>query len=198
MNATYPEDYVLIERAQKGDRSAVDTLIRKHERRAYQYAYRLTSQPEEAADVVADAFVRVYSALQNFKGQSAFTTWLYRILTNCFLDIRKKEKARHATSLETTLQSGEGEVERQIEDEDPDPHDLLERGERERAVSKAVELLPDYQRAMIVMYHSENMSYEEIAEALDLPIGTVKSRLNRARLSLRQLLVPDEELFHIE
>jgi RNA polymerase sigma-70 factor (ECF subfamily) len=198
MNPNFPEDYVLIERAQKGDRSALDTLVRKHERRAYQYAYRLTSNPEEAADVVADAFVRVYSALQNFKGQSAFTTWLYRILTNCYLDIRKKEKTRQTLSLETTLQSGDGEMERQIEDDEPDPHTLFERGERERAVTCAVGLLPEYQRAMIVMYHSESMSYEEIAEALDLPIGTVKSRLNRARLSLRQLLVPDEELFHIE
>lgn len=198
MSSTYPDDPVLIDRAQKGDRGALDSLIRKHERRAYQYAFRLTSNPEEASDVVSDAFVRVYSALQNFKGQSAFTTWLYRILTNCYLDIRKKEKNRQALSLETTLQTGEGEVERQIEDEEPSPHLLFERGERERAVSVAVGQLPEYQRAMIVMYHSESMSYEEIAEALDLPIGTVKSRLNRARLSLRQLLVPDEELFHLD
>lgn len=189
---------MLIERAQKGDRVALDSLIRKHERRAYQYAFRLTSNSEEAADVVADAFVRVYSALQNFKGQSAFTTWLYRILTNCYLDLRKKEKTRQSSSLDSTLITAEGEVERQFEDDAPSPHELFERGERERAVQDAVGVLPDYQKAMIVMYHSESMSYEEIAEALDLPIGTVKSRLNRARLSLRQLLVPDEELFHLE
>lgn len=197
MSSTFPDDPVLIERAQKGDRGALDSLIRKHERRAYQYAFRLTSNPEEASDVVSDAFIRVYSALQNFKGQSAFTTWLYRILTNCYLDIRKKEKNRQTMSLETTLQPGEGDVERQIEDDEPSPHALFERGERERAVTGAVGQLPEYQKAMIVMYHSESMSYEEIAEALDLPIGTVKSRLNRARLSLRQLLVPDEELFHL-
>jgi RNA polymerase sigma-70 factor (ECF subfamily) len=198
MSATFSDDAILIERAQRGDRSALDDLVRKHERRAYQYAFRLTSNPEEAADVVADAFVRVYSAINNFKGQSAFTTWLYRILTNCYLDIRKKEKTRQGLSLETTLKIGEGEVERQLEDEGPGPHLLFERGERERAVEMAVGMLPEYQRAMIVMYHSEGMSYEEIAEALDLPIGTVKSRLNRARLSLRQLLVPDEELFNID
>jgi RNA polymerase sigma-70 factor, ECF subfamily len=199
MSGAFPEDDVLIARAQKGDRNALDTLIRKHERRAYQYAYRLTSNSEEASDVVAEAFVRVYSALQNFKGQSAFSTWLYRILTNCYLDLRKKERSRQALSLETTLQGGESEIERQIEDdEQPGPHVLLIRGEREAAVARAVEQLPEYQRAMIVMYHAESMAYEEIAEALDLPIGTVKSRLNRARLSLRQLLVPDEELFHLE
>lgn len=195
---SFPEDQILIERAQKGDRGALDTLVRKHERRAYQYAYRLTSNPEEASDVVADAFVRVYSALQNFKGQSAFTTWLYRILTNCYLDLRKKEKSRATLSLESALTTSEGEMERQVEDDEPSPHVLFERGERQRAVEAASAQLPEYQRAMIVMYHAESMSYEEIAEALDLPIGTVKSRLNRARLSLRQLLVPNEELFHLD
>lgn len=197
MTPSYPDDSVLIERSQRGDRQAFDTLIRKHEKRAYQYAYRLTSNPEEAGDVVADAFVRVYSALHNFKGQSAFTTWLYRILTNCFLDMRKKERSRPATSLEAALQTDEGDLERQVEDDKPTPLDEAERSERERAIEGAVSLLPEYQRAMITMYHVETLSYEEIAEALDLPIGTVKSRLNRARLSLRELLVSDEELFKL-
>jgi RNA polymerase sigma-70 factor (ECF subfamily) len=194
---SYPDDRVLIERAQKSDREAFNALIRKHERRAYQYAYRLTSNPEEASDVVAEAFVRVYSALHNFKGQSAFTTWFYRILTNCFLDIRKREKSRPAVSLEAALQTPDGELERQIEDPSASPHDESERSERARSVEAAVEQLPEYQKAMIVMYHAEMMSYEEIAEALDLPIGTVKSRLNRARLSLREQLVRDEELFKL-
>lgn len=197
MLESYPEDRVLIERAQKGDRDAFDALITKHQRRAYQYAYRLTSNPEEASDVVAEAFVRVYSALHNFKGQSAFTTWFYRILTNCFLDIRKREKSRPAISLEAALQTPEGELERQIEDTAMSPHEESERAERGRSVEAAVALLPEYQRAMIVMYHAEMMSYEEIAESLDLPIGTVKSRLNRARLSLREQLVKDEELFKL-
>ncbi|MGV3618968.1 MAG: sigma-70 family RNA polymerase sigma factor [Fimbriimonas sp.] len=191
------EDNVLITRAQEGDRSAFNTLIRKHEARAYQYAYRLTRNQEESSDVVAEAFVRVHNALPNFKGQSAFSTWLYRILTNCYLDIRKKEKARPATSLEAVLHTSEGDVERQIEDPSRTPQEEAERTERESRVEDAVALLPDYQRAMIVMYHVEMLSYEEIAAALDLPIGTVKSRLNRARLSLRELLARDEELFQI-
>lgn len=189
------EDQLLIERSLKGDRSAFDSLVRKHERRAYQYAYRLTSNPEEAADVVADTFIRVFSALHNFKGTSAFSTWLYRILTNCFLDLRKKEKSRSAASLDTS--SADEHFERQVEDEGPGPSQIAERNERERIMNAAVQQLPEYQRAMIVMYHAENLSYEEIAEALDLPIGTVKSRLNRARISLRDLLAKDEELFHV-
>ncbi len=191
------EDSILIERSQKGDRQALDALIRKHEARAYQYAYRLTRNPEEACDVVAEAFVRVYNALHNFKGQSAFTTWLYRILTNCFLDIRKKEKSRPTTSMEAALQTQDGEMERQIEDPGRSPLEETERSEREGRVESAVSQLPEYQRAMIVMYHAESLSYDEIASALDLPIGTVKSRLNRARLSLRELLLKDAELFKI-
>jgi RNA polymerase sigma-70 factor, ECF subfamily len=197
MSTTFPEDSILIERCRKGDRDALDSLIRKHEKRAYQYAFRLTSNVEEASDVVADAFVRVYGALPNFKGNSAFTTWLYRILTNCFLDSRKKERSRSTVSLEATLSTDEGDLERQFEDPDAAPDEIAERNQREQRVEAAVEHLPEYQRAMITMYHAEMLSYEEIAEALDLPIGTVKSRLNRARLSLRELLVKDEELFRM-
>lgn len=192
------DDLVLIERSQRGDRTAFDDLVRRHERRAYQYAYRLTSNPEEAADVVADAFIRVYGALANFKGNSAFSTWLYRIITNCFLDLRKKDKSRLTTSLDqAVIGQSDQEMERQIEDSSPGPDLISERNQRERAVEDAVQALPEYQRAMIVMYHAEDLSYEEIAEALDLPIGTVKSRLNRARLQLRELLVKDSELFHM-
>ncbi len=191
------EDQLNITRAQSGDTAAFNALIRKYEVRAYQYAFRLTRNSEEASDIVAEAFVRIFNALHNFKGQSAFSTWMYRILTNCFLDIRKRERSRPSTSLESTLQTDDGEMERQIEDPGRTPHQELERNERESRMERAVSVLPEYQRAMIVMYHAEMMSYEDIAAALDLPIGTVKSRLNRARLSLREILVKDEELFRI-
>jgi len=197
MSEGHLDDELLIKRAQGGDRSAFDALIAKHSTRAYQYAFRLTRNPEEASDIVAEGFVRVYNALHNFKGQSAFTTWLYRIMTNCFLDIRKKEKSRSAMSIESALVTSEGDVELQVEDTSASPLEVTERNERERRFEKAVSKLPEYQRAMIMMYHAETMSYEEIAAALDLPIGTVKSRLNRARLTLREMLQKDEELFRI-
>ena len=95
------------------------------------------------------------------------------------------------------LQTDDGDVERQIEDDALTPYEETERNEREVIVNAAVDLLPEYQKAMIVMYHGEMLSYEEIAETLDLPIGTVKSRLNRARLSLREILTKDEELFRL-
>jgi RNA polymerase sigma-70 factor, ECF subfamily len=187
------DDEMLIRRAQGGDRSAFDGLISRYEVKAFQYAFRLTRNSEEASDVVSDAFIRVYNAIGNFKGQSSFSTWLYRILTNCFLDIRKK--AKPVSSLDVASQTGNGELERQIEDTKPTPHEETERTEREESMERAVNKLPEYQRAMIVMYHVDMLTYEEISEALDLPIGTVKSRLNRARMTLRDLLQKDQELF---
>lgn len=190
------DDAALISRAADGDKGAFDQLVRKYESRAYQYAYRLTRNPDDAADIVIEAFVRVNSALKNFRGQSAFGTWLYRIITNCSLDLRKKDKSHRNVSLDQTMNVNGSEVERQLEDEAPGPVEIVEKNAREEAVQSALQKMPEYQQAMLVMYHVEMLSYEEISEALDLPIGTVKSRLNRARLALRDLLVKDKELFH--
>jgi len=191
----FADDALLIERCQKGDRSAFNLLVERYEDRAYKYAFRLTRNQDEASDVVSDAFLRVYNALPNFKGQSAFGTWLYRIVTNCFLDLRKKQKDRSAVSLEQSMTMDGGEVQRQIEDPSRGPEQIAEVNARESAVQGALEVLPEFQKAMLVMYHVEGLSYEEIAAALDLPLGTVKSRLNRARLALRDALSGSMELF---
>lgn len=193
----YADDLVLIERSQTGDQGAYNQLIRKYEDRAYKYAYRLTRSSDEAADIVADSFVRVFNALPNFRGQSSFSTWLYRIVTNCFLDNRKKEKRHQHQSLQSAVKVEDGEVQRQVEDDRVGPEELAVKSAREDAVEGALESLPEFQKAMLVMFHIEGMSYEEMAEALDMPIGTVKSRLNRARVALRDQLSPHMELFQI-
>ena len=197
MSEYFQADNILIEKAQRGDRGALNELIRKHQDRAYQYAFRLTRNPDVAADVVADAFVRINNALKNFKGNAAFTTWLYRIITNCYLDQRKREKGKGNLSLDSGFQQDEEDVTREIEDPGRTPDELVERNQREALLHKALAQLPEFQKSMIVMYHAEQLSYEEIAESLDLPIGTVKSRLNRARISLREILAQDEELFKV-
>jgi RNA polymerase sigma-70 factor (ECF subfamily) len=197
MRRSKADDAVLIERAQKGDRAAFDTLIANYEDRAYQYAYRLTNNKEDAMDIVAETFVRVHGALKNFRGQSAFGTWLYRILTNCSLDMRKKEKRNQHSSLDTPVVVDGSTMERQIEDEGPGPGEEAETSAREAAIQMALGNMPEYQKAMLVMYHVEMQSYEDIAQILDLPLGTVKSRLNRARIALREQLSQDAELFQI-
>jgi len=191
------EDGAIIARYQRGDRSAFNDLVQRHQQRAYHYAYRLTKNADEAADVVADTFVRVYRSLDTFKGESSFTTWLYRIETNCFLDIRKKGNAKQAISLDDALQVADGQVEMQIVDDHDSAHERVEMGERISAIESAMKVLPDHQRSILMMYHAESMSYEDIAEALQLPIGTVKSRLNRARISLREVLRPCRSMFSL-
>lgn len=199
MNPSAVDDQVLIDRAQRGDRNAFNDLVRKHQGRAYQFAYRLTSNADEASDIVAEAFVRVFNALKNFRHQSAFSTWLYRIITNCYLDYRKKDKSRQTVGLETDpVGDAEAGMERQIVDPNAAPDADAERNERERLVQAALRRLPEYQATMLVLYHVEMLSYEEIAETLDLPLGTVKSRLNRARMSLREQLEGHEELFRLD
>ena len=197
MSEYFQADNILIEKSQRGDREALNELIRKHQDRAYQYAFRLTRNPDIAADVVADAFVRINNALKNFKGNAAFTTWLYRIITNCYLDQRKREKGKGNLSLDSGFQQDDEDITREIEDPGRTPDELVERNQREALLQKALGQLPEFQKSMIVMYHAEQLSYEEIAESLDITIGTVKSRLNRARISLREILAQDEELFKV-
>lgn len=193
VNTMVDRDRMLVDRAARGEREALDELIRKHQSRAYQYAFRLTRNPDEAADLVAEAFVRVHRSIQGFQGQSAFTTWLYRILTNCFLDARKRAARRQTTSLDDMMRTEDGEMERQIASEEDGPLEIADRGHRAETLAEAIDRLPDAYRTIVVMYHAECLSYEEISGQLRVPIGTVKSRLNRARLALRDLLASKSE-----
>jgi RNA polymerase sigma-70 factor (ECF subfamily) len=185
----------LIERCKTGDRNAFDILIRAYEKRVYNLAYRLCGHYDEANDISIDAFMRVYQALKLFRGEANFSTWLFRIVTNVYLDRRKRTRNKQHLSLEEYIELEENSVARQIEDPAPAPGMVAELNERHDLLQHAIAALPDYQRAMIVLYHTEGLSYEEIAVVLNLPIGTVKSRLNRARLTLREKLEPLKELF---
>ena len=124
-------------------------------------------------------------------------TWLFRITTNVFLDDRKRARAHPHASLDEYLELEESSVSRQIEDPGPSPEVLTEEKERGQILQGVIGSLPEYQRAMVVLYHTEQKSYEEIAEIMNLPIGTVKSRLNRARLALKEKLTPMRELFNV-
>ncbi len=190
------EERALIERCKRGDLGAFNDLVRKYEKQVYNFAYRLTGNYDDANDVAQDAFLRVFNAIGTFRGDSSFSTWLFRITTNVFLDERKKAKSHPQTSLDEYLELGESSVARQIEDPSPTPEAVLEESERAQILLKAVGDLPEYQRAMVTLYHTQQKSYEEIAEIMDLPIGTVKSRLNRARLALKEKLSGIRELFN--
>lgn len=190
-----PEEVELIERCKRKDPRAFDELVSQYERRIYNFAMRLSGNADDAEDIAQETFIRVYNAIQNFRGDSNFSTWVFRIAHNVFLDMRKKVKAHPQTSLEESVELDESEVTRQVEDPNPLPDEVAQASELHDILQRAIEALPEYQREMVVLYHTQNKSYEEIAEIMDLPIGTVKSRLNRARIALKSLLDPIRELF---
>lgn len=192
------EEKQWIERSRRGDVAAFDKIVRKYERSVFNTAYRLSNSHDDAADIAQEAFVRAWNNLRSFRGDAAFSTWLYRIVTNVFLDDRKKKRSRQTRSLEEEMDLDESSVQRQYEDPSPGPQELAEGDERRRLLEQAIATLPENQRAMVVMYHTQGLAYEEIAEILDLPMGTVKSRLNRARLALRDRLGSVAELFVTE
>lgn len=188
------EDSTLIRRARSGDDRALQALVDRHYRNVFNLAFRLSNNYDDAQDIAQEAFIRVYNALPNFRGDANFTTWLYRIVKNVFLDERKKQKVRSHNSLEEMVDLEDSSVSRQVEDPAPGPGWMVEQNEQADVVRKAVLTLPKNQRLMIALYHFEHRSYDEIAEIMGLPIGTVKSRLNRARLALKNKLYPSREL----
>jgi RNA polymerase sigma-70 factor (ECF subfamily) len=196
------EERRLIDRSRRGELPAFDELVRRYERSVYNTAYRLSGSYDDASDIAQEAFVRAWNNLKSFRGDSAFSTWLYRIVTNVFLDDRKRRRARPHRSLEEELDLAESSVTRQFEDPSPGPQELAEGDERRRLLEQAIGTLPEAQRVMVVLYHTQGLAYEtqglayeEIAAIMELPMGTVKSRLNRARLALRDRLGPVAELF---
>lgn len=191
------DESAVIERCKQGDLSAFDDLVRRFQKQIYNFAYRMTRNYDDANDITSDAFIKVFNAINTYRGDANFSTWLFRIVTNLYLDERKRSKVHLNTPLDEYIDLEESSVTRQIEDSSPSPVECIEALERFEALDRAISDLPDYQRIMILLYHTQGQSYEEIAQIVGLPIGTVKSRLNRARLALKEKLEPVRELFDL-
>ena len=189
------DERAIIERCKAGDTTAFDELVHRFEKRVFNCALRITGDYNDASDVAQEAFIRAFHSIQTFRGDAKFATWIYRIVTNVYLDERKRSKAHRTTSLDDAIELDENSVTRQIQDTSPTPDEVVQSKERLRVLQRAINALPDYQRIIVTLYHTQHRSYEEIAGILGLPIGTVKSRLNRARLALAEILGSEPELF---
>jgi RNA polymerase sigma-70 factor (ECF subfamily) len=176
------DDAQLIEESLRGDAQSFGELVRKYQDRLFNTVVHVAGQREEAEDVVQEAFVQAFLKLKSFQRQSAFYTWLYRIAFNVAISRRRRRKAE--TSIEQHREAAG--VEPMDDGEAPD--DRLLREERAELVSGALQRLTDEHRAILVLREMEGCCYETIAEILDLPVGTVRSRLHRARLQLRDEL----------
>ena len=187
-------DAELVSRATKGDRRSFDLLVEQHYSLVYNTAYRILGDADSAADATQTAFVRAYRSLGRFRGTSAFSTWLYRIVCNVCLDVLRSTRG-NVVSLDATDEEAIGSHHRQLRDHSHEPSFHVEQSERQRAVHKALGLLHEDYRVVLVLCDLQGFSYDEIAQIVQIPLGTVKSRLNRARLALKKALAPDMELF---
>ena len=176
----------MTDRAAAGDSAARRALFEQHREAAYRTALRITRRAEDALDVVQDSFIRAFDRLAEFQRESGFRTWLLRIVANRALDVLRTRKVRQAVPLDPDDESRGPQL--AAPDTSGPSGQELERQELAQRLRQALEALPPDQRAVFVLRVDEEMSYDEIGKALHIPIGTVMSRLNRAREKLRELL----------
>jgi len=182
-------DQQLVQRVQKGDRSAFDLLVLKYQHRVLKLVSRFVSNPAEAEDVAQDAFLKAYRALPSFRGESAFYTWLYRIAINTAKNSLVATR-RRPVDFDLDLQDPD-QFDRHAKLKEIDtPERVLLTEEIRQVVQGAMEQLPEDLRTAIVLRELDGLSYEEIAEAMECPVGTVRSRIFRAREAIDKRLKP--------
>ena len=182
------DDHALIERCKNGDVAAFEPLVEKYRDRAWRLAFNILRDREDAGDVTQEAFVRAWQALPSFRGQSAFYTWLFRIVVNVASD-RARQRAARGRAFGTE-RVPEEEWERSMSDPGPAPDDEARRAEERERITRALAALPEHHRTIIMLSDLEGLSYREIADVLGIPMGTVMSRLHHARKRLRDVLGP--------
>lgn len=182
------DDNRLIADCLAGDTNAFGELVRRHQDRLYNAVYRFVGNTEDALDVVQEAFLSAYQSLDSFKGDALFSTWLYRIAVNTAISLKRKKRVL----ARLPDRNGENGLEVADQSELNQPGSAMERAEEQRKLHQALSRLSPEHRVVLVMKELEGQKYEDMAATLGVPIGTVRSRLHRARLELRELLERDE------
>jgi RNA polymerase sigma-70 factor (ECF subfamily) len=184
------DDHQLITECLQGDPTAFGVLVRRYQDRLFNTIFRMVGNADDAQDVVQEAFLNAFQSLDGFKGDSLFFTWLYRIAVNTAISFKRKQ--RLSLSLDAT-KNGEHRLEPQDHSEVSRPGYALEQAEQERRIQHALNRLSAEHRTVLIMKDMEGQKYETMAEVLQVPIGTIRSRLHRARLELRDLLEQEEK-----
>jgi RNA polymerase sigma-70 factor (ECF subfamily) len=173
----------LVDSARSGDPDAFETLVHRYERKVYGLTLRMCGNQEDAQEAAQEAFLSAWQSLPFFRGDASFATWLYRLASNAAIDILRREKRQKAVSLDGEEQALD------IPDTRLSPQELAEQSELRRDLRVGLASLPEEYRAVLILRELQQLSYQEIADALDLDIGTVKSRINRGRKRLCEFLV---------
>jgi RNA polymerase sigma-70 factor (ECF subfamily) len=187
-------DAVLIEQYRKGDSAALERLVLKYQNRIYNVILKICADPDDAAELTQETFVKVIENLDKFEGRSGFYTWIFRIAVNLTLNYCQRNSKLAFRSLDAEQQQQDDNNVRQVlkyflsDDRSPDPATEVQNKELYRIAAKALMGLDEAHRAVIVLRDIEGMSYARIAEVLDIELGTVRSRLSRARSKMRDIL----------
>ncbi len=185
------DEQQLIDRSRAGDLGAFNRLVERHQHALYNLCLRMLASPPSAEDATQDAFISAFRSLHTFRGGS-FRAWLFRIASNACYDEMRRRKARPSTSLD--VPTGEGERPFEIASGDASPDQLVEQTELGALIQVALARLPPDQRLAVVLCDVQGLDYLEIAQAMNVSLGTVKSRISRARLRLRAILLEQREL----
>lgn len=187
---TREEELRTVESVLGGDVNAFETLVLSYEKNVYNLALRMVKNPEDASDMAQEAFIRAYNSLASFRGESKFSVWLYRIVSNVCLDFLRSRSRHPTVSLSVENDEGE-ETELDIPDESQSPEALLERRLTRDSVRRGLDALSEEYRQILLLREIQGLSYDEIAETLSMELGTVKSRIFRARKKLCDFLLRD-------
>ena len=187
---TREEEQASVRRVQDGDVNAFGDLVAAYEKNVYNLALRMTGSAQDAEDMAQEAFLKAYSSLAGFRGESKFSVWLYRIVSNVCLDFLRKKGKRQTVSLSAEDDDGE-DVVLDVPDTAQSPEALLEKKLTRDAVRRGLASLPEDARQILLLREIQGLSYEEIGETLGLEAGTVKSRIFRARKKLCAFLLDD-------
>ena len=186
----------LIKKSKEGYVEYFEQLIEPHQVKVYNIALKMLKNEQDAFDASQEALLKAFKYISRFKEESSFSTWLYRITVNTCLDILKKRKESHNTiSLEQQISLKDNEVSMQFEDKKQNVLEDVIKEERKKVLYEAIDTLSDEHRKMILLRDIEGFSYEEIAKITGKNIGTVKSKISRARNSLKEILLKNKELF---
>lgn len=186
---------LLIVKSKKGDIDAFEELIKNYEKKAYNIAYRIMNNEEDAKDMTQEALVKIYKSIKNFREESTFSTWLYRIVTNVCLDELRKRKKSETIPLEINTEGDKGTIRFEIGADKETPEDLYELAELRQMILNKINSLKDDYRTVIILRDMQGFSYEEISIILGCSLGTIKSRINRARKALKDKLRLELELY---
>lgn len=181
------QDELLIRRAQRGDADAFEQLLLEHQKNVYNLCYRMAGNPDDAMDLSQETFLRAWRCLDQYQFASAFSTWLYRLCSNICIDFLRRRRRQQTVPL--TFEDADGEEQTYaVPDAQPLPEEQVElKLTRETLAAAMAQLLPEH-RAVLQLRVVNEMSYEQISDVLDIQIGTVKSRLSRARNQLKKIL----------